>query len=165
MAVVAAPASITARSATTQSYLVLEAIATRCSDLIPKATRPAAACRARTSTCAQVTDSQAVPRGNRNASASGVLDTRSTNKWATERARCSIRDTSLCSSLAEKTMITPGCVVMRRHPDDLSAGIVRKDQGPYPARGTTRSPHGGGKHRPSTFDVVGNLQEQVLHGV
>src|SRR5665647_521338 len=99
---------MTARSAMTHSYRVLDASATRCSDSMPKAIRPAANRRTRTSVCAQLTDSQVSACGNRNASASGDFVTRSTNRWATERARFSMRERSFCSSLAEKAMVSPG---------------------------------------------------------
>src|SRR6186997_1804476 len=138
---------------------------------MPRATRPAATWRTRASVCAQVTDSQSAPRGNRNASAAGVRATRSTNRWATERARCSIRERSMCSSPADMAMVAP-------------------DGGPTQTRmmsapGTSVKPHkwacwtgpcqilrpagsgrdAGGEHRPAALDVVGYLHQQALYGV
>ena len=75
--VVAPPAHMTARSAYTHSIRVLLAIATRSSGRTPSARRPAAMVLTVSSTCAQVTESQPTPVGNRNASASGIAATRS----------------------------------------------------------------------------------------
>ena len=66
-----------ARSAYSHSMRVAEAIATRSSGWIPRASRPAAIVLTVSAVCAQVSDAQPVPAGNRNASASGVAATRS----------------------------------------------------------------------------------------
>ncbi len=77
--VVAAPAHMIARSASTHSYRVLEAIATRSSGAMPSASNPAATA----STCAavsfQVSDTQRSPSSFRNASLSPDRRTRSKN--------------------------------------------------------------------------------------
>ena len=74
-AVVAAPAHMIARSAYSHSMRVLEAMATRCSGWIPRASSPAASVLTVSAVWAQVTEVHPVSVGNRNASARGVAAT------------------------------------------------------------------------------------------
>jgi len=66
-----------ARSAYNHSIRVAEAMATRFSGWIPRASRPAASVFTVSAVCAQVTEVHPVSVGKRNASASGLAAARS----------------------------------------------------------------------------------------